>query len=118
MRSLLLFATLLASTIVTLALPACEEGELSCQQLCDEGQEKDCTTIPGDCGDFCNALTNVQYESGCNDEREDYDSCLNDEGVCADACNGAESALTNCLTTYCATRLTEPDCTTLAESFG
>jgi len=109
--------TLLVSTAVTVALPACEEGELDCRQLCNAAQDEDCTTITGDCGDFCGALTNVQDESGCNDEREAYSDCLNGEGVCSASCNGDEAALTNCLTTYCATRLDTPDCMTLVESF-
>ena len=111
-------ATFLASLTATLVVQACNEGELDCRQLCNEGQDKDCTSITGDCDDFCESLTNVQDESGCDDEREAYSDCLNDEGVCSASCNSSESALTNCLTVYCATRLTEPDCMTLAASFN
>jgi hypothetical protein len=118
MRPFILLLTLLSSTAVTLALPACEEGELSCRQLCEDGQDEDCTTITGDCTDFCDAVTNLQDESGCADEREAYDDCLNEEGVCSNSCNAAESAFTNCYTNYCATRLDTADCMTLAESFN
>jgi hypothetical protein len=118
MRHLLLSITFISSLAATLALEACNEGELDCKQLCDQGQDEDCTSITGDCGEFCNALTNVQDEAGCADEREAYSACLNDEGVCSNSCNGTESDLTNCLTMYCATRLTEPDCMTLAGSFN
>jgi hypothetical protein len=118
MRTLGLLVTFLVSLSTTIALEACKEGELDCQQLCDDGQAEDCTSITGDCGDFCDALTNVQDESGCNDEREAYSDCLNDEGVCSNSCNSVESALTTCLTNYCATRLAEPDCMTLVASFN
>jgi hypothetical protein len=118
MRSLFMCVTLLLSTAATLALEACNEGELNCRQLCNEAQDEDCTSITGDCDDFCEALTNVQDESGCNDEREAYADCLNGEGVCSNSCNGDEAALTTCLSSYCATRLDEPDCTTLVASFN
>lgn len=117
MRHILLTFTFFGSMAAALALEACK-GELNCKQLCDAGQEDDCTSITGDCGEFCNAMTNVQDESGCADEREAYADCLNDEGVCSGSCGGTESDLTTCLTVYCATRLTEPDCMTLAESFN
>ncbi len=117
MRRLALLLTFLASTAATLLAPACNEGELDCRQLCNEGQDKDCTSIMGDCDEFCESLTNVQDESGCADEREAYSDCLNDEGVCSNSCNSSENALTSCLTAYCATRLGEPDCMTLVNSF-
>jgi len=118
MRRAAYLATFLVSALVGAIAPACNEGELDCRGLCEEGQDKDCTSITGDCGDFCEAMTNVQDESGCGDEREAYADCLNGEGVCSSDCNGDEDALTTCLTAYCATRLTEPDCMTLAASFN
>jgi len=117
MRTLVLFVTFLASMSATLALEACKEGELDCRQLCNQAQDEDCTTITGDCSDFCDALTDVQDESGCSDEREAYSDCLNGEGVCSSSCNGDEAALTSCLTNYCLTRLDDPDCMTLIDSF-
>jgi hypothetical protein len=117
MRRLALLVTFLASTLATALAPACNDGELDCRQLCNEAQDKDCTSITGDCGDFCEALTNVQDDSGCADEREAYSDCLNDKGVCAGECNGAETALTTCLGTYCAGHASEPDCMTLINSF-
>lgn len=110
-------ATLLASLTATLVVQACNEGELDCRQLCNEGQDKDCTSITGDCDDFCESLTNVQDDSSCKDEREAYADCLNGEGVCSSSCGGDESALTDCLSAYCASRLDEPDCMTLVASF-
>ncbi|HET6582419.1 MAG TPA: hypothetical protein VFG69_03205 [Nannocystaceae bacterium] len=118
MRRIALLTTFLASLTATVALQACNEGELDCRQLCKKGQDEDCTTITGDCGDFCESLTNVQDESGCGDERESYSDCLNGEGVCSSDCNGEESALTSCLSAYCATRLDDADCMTLIASFN
>ena len=117
MRRLALLFTLLASTAATVSLQACEEGELDCVQLCDQGQDKNCTSITGDCGDFCDALTGVQDESGCSGEREAYSDCLNDDGVCSDDCNVDEAALRNCVTAYCATHATDADCITLVASY-
>lgn len=117
MRSLALFVTLVLSASATVALQACEEGELDCRQLCKQGQDEDCTSITGDCDDFCDSLTNIQDESGCNDEREAYSDCLNGEGVCSSSCNADESALSSCIGTYCATRLDDSDCATLVASF-
>jgi hypothetical protein len=117
MRRLALLVTFLASTTATALAPACNDGELDCRQLCNEAQDKDCTSIMGDCGDFCEALTNVQDDSGCADEREAYSDCLNDKGVCAGDCNGAETALTTCLGTYCLAHANTPDCMTLVNSF-
>lgn len=117
MRRLALLVTFLASTTAGVATPACNDGELDCRQLCKEGQDKDCTTVTGDCGDFCEALTNVQDDAGCTDEREAYSGCLNDEGVCASSCDSDESALTSCVTAYCLGHSSEPDCMTLINSF-
>jgi hypothetical protein len=117
MRPFTLLLTLLASTATTVSLGACEEGELDCTQLCEQGQEKNCTAITGDCGDFCDALTGVQDESSCTDERESYSECLNGEGVCSGDCDVDEAALRNCVTAYCATHATEPDCVALVASY-
>lgn len=118
MRHFLLLITLLGSTAATLCLEACNEDTKDCQQLCDAAQEGDCTSITGDCGDFCAAVTSVQDEAGCADEREGYEACLNDEGICGGSCDSEDLALTSCLTLYCATRTTEPDCITLVDAFG
>jgi hypothetical protein len=117
MRRLALLLTLLASTAVTLAIEACEEGELDCRQLCKQGQDKDCTSITGDCDDFCDALTGVQDEAGCTDERESYADCLNGEGVCSSDCSADEATLRNCVTAFCATHATNADCVTLVASY-
>ncbi len=125
MRHFLLLITLLGSTAATLCLEACNEGTQDCnegtqdcQQLCDAAQKDDCTSITGDCGEFCAAVTSVQDEAGCADEREGYEACLNDDGVCGGSCDSEDLALTSCLTLYCATRTSEPDCITLVDAFG
>lgn len=118
MRRAAYLATFLASVFVGAIAPACNEGELDCRGLCNEGQDKDCTSITGDCDDFCESLTNVQDESGCADERESYADCLNGEGVCSSDCDDEEDSLTSCLVTYCTPRATEPDCMTLIASFN
>jgi hypothetical protein len=118
MRRAVYFATFLVSALVGAIAPACNEGELDCRGLCEEGQDKDCTSITGDCSDFCEAMTNVQDESGCGDEREAYADCLNGEGVCSNDCNGDEDALTDCLIAFCLTHAADPDCVTLTASFN
>lgn len=96
---------------------ACTGGEASCVDLCEEAQERSCTAISGSCTSFCEAAFNVEEESGCADEREAYQDCLEGEEVCADSCDSLESSFSNCLGNYCLTRTSDPDCQTLINSF-
>jgi hypothetical protein len=95
---------------------ACAGTEASCVDLCQEAQAEDCTAIEGDCGNFCEAAFNVEDDSGCGDEREAYQSCLEDQEVCSNACGALENDWSTCLGTHCLTRMDDPDCQTLINS--
>lgn len=116
MRVVTFVSTMLASMTLAMALHACKD-DLDCKALCKEAQSGDCTAIDGDCDDFCASLGNIQDEAGCSGERNAYEGCLNDGGVCDADCDNQEGDLTTCLTVYCATRLTDTDCVVLVESF-
>jgi hypothetical protein len=106
-----------AALLLVLAPVACEGGtEASCRDLCTEGQERDCTSIEGDCGDFCAALFGVEEQAGCVEEREEYQSCLEEEDVCLD-CGIPETELEQCLIPYCTANAGNADCQVLATSF-
>jgi hypothetical protein len=90
----------------------------NCVDLCTEAQTGNCTSITGSCSAFCTAIDNVQDDSGCADERETYQSCLNGTAnVCDNNCAAAETSLGNCIGVYCATHQTNADCQVLANSF-
>lgn len=109
----------LALLMLLFASPlACNDNdEASCEDLCSEAQAKDCTSITGDCGQFCAALFDVEGPSGCAGEREAYHECLNEGSVCV-GCSGEESALETCLGNYCAANYGNSDCQTLVGSLN
>lgn len=97
-------------------LGAC--GDKSCEELCEEGQAGDCTSIEGNCGNFCGALDAVDDPSGCGDERSAYEDCLNEtDNACDAECDAQENALSSCVTAYCIGNASDPSCVTLAGSF-
>jgi hypothetical protein len=104
-------------SFLLVAPAACTGDEADCVDLCEEAQDANCTSVTGSCSSFCESLFNVEEDAGCDDERDEYQSCLNDDDVCADRCDALETDLTNCLTPYCATRTNEPDCQVLIGSF-
>ncbi len=114
MRRLVL-ALLLLSVLV--GPSACGDDEGDCVSTCEDAQARDCTSIRGDCGDFCAALFSVEEPSSCGDERADYQACLDDQGICSGSCGATESNLESCVGTYCLTRGSDPDCQVLLESF-
>jgi hypothetical protein len=89
----------------------------ACVDLCTDAQAGDCTSITGDCGDFCTALTSIEGPSGCGDERGQYESCLELTGACGGRCDGQETLLTRCVTTWCETQPGNASCQTLLGSF-
>ena len=95
---------------------ACTGTEASCVDLCEEAQAENCTFIKGDCSNFCEAAFNIEDDSGCGDEREAYQSCLEEDDVCTNSCGALENELTDCLGSYCLTRTSDPDCQTLINS--
>ncbi|MBN1772347.1 MAG: hypothetical protein JXB32_13845 [Deltaproteobacteria bacterium] len=113
-----------ASFFVALALAATTAGcdddtsTAGCVHLCTEAQAGHCTVITGDCTAFCNALDGVQGPSGCADEREAYQGCLNRGATaCDNDCGSQESALSTCVGLYCLANPTNADCTVLSASF-
>jgi len=108
---------LVTITILLGTLGACG-SDASCEQLCEEAQAGDCTDVAGNCGSFCGALDDVESASGCADERDAYESCLNSkDAVCDVDCDAKENALESCVIAYCAGNAGDPSCVTLAGSF-
>lgn len=90
----------------------------SCEALCKEAQEGDCTSIKGDCDQFCASLTRVEGPSGCTDQHNAYLDCLNSESnACDPNCDAQDSALSKCVATWCLSHASDADCQTLAKSF-
>ena len=113
---------ILAAVVVLVAaasLSSCgeDEDQGDCVNLCQDAQALGCTAITGDCGEFCQALFNVENPSGCADERRIHQDCLAGEDVCGGACSGAETDLTGCVGGYCAGHLGDADCQVLLTSF-
>jgi hypothetical protein len=109
---------LLYAACLTGALLAGCGGGKSCEDLCSEAQAGNCTSIRGNCRSFCNALDGVQGPAGCTDEREAYQSCLDDgDNVCTNSCGVLENTLAQCLSAYCAQNQTNVDCQILVGSF-
>lgn len=95
----------------------CSGTEASCVDDCEEGQERDCTSIKGDCAAFCEATFNIEEESGCADEREAYQSCIESaDDLCKNDCDGVENDFSSCLATYCLNHADTPDCKVLIAS--
>jgi hypothetical protein len=115
---------MVTSLLVTLG--ACgsdgEDGDggdaRSCEALCSEGQAGSCTTVQGDCGDFCAALDRAAPKAGCADAPDDYQACLSETAnVCSADCASEENALESCVTSYCLQNPSDADCPLLAASF-
>jgi hypothetical protein len=114
-----MLAIALAIGFASVAPLACgdDTDEGDCVSLCEDAQARDCTSITGDCGAFCDAVFSVEDRAGCADERLDYHECLNAEGVCGGACSGSENDLETCLGTYCLGHSGEDECQVLMSSF-
>lgn len=102
--------------LALILLGAC--GDKSCEELCEEAQAGDCTSIEGNCGSFCGALASVESASGCGDEQSAYEECLNGtDDVCDAGCDAQENALASCVQAYCVGHAGDQACVTLAASF-
>ena len=89
-----------------------------CTSLCTAAQAGKCTSIKGDCAKFCAAIGAVDGPANCSSQYSAYESCLGTPAsVCANSCNAKESALTNCVTPYCAAHSSDANCATLIGSF-
>jgi len=111
----------LAVGFLLLLAPGCGDddgGSRECAPLCQEGQAGSCTSIKGDCAQFCTALDRVAPDAVCTDERDAYLECLNSKSnVCDASCGGPENALESCLGRYCLGHMADADCQTLTGSF-
>lgn len=117
MRQLSVLVLSILAALALLAPASCGDDEWDCVGACEDAQARDCTSITGDCGDFCDALFNVEEPSGCVDERSDYQGCLDDQGVCGGSCGASENALESCVGTYCLAHSGDADCQVLVNSF-
>lgn len=102
---------------VVLASAGCSDDESDCVDKCEDAQSRDCTSIVGDCGDFCASLFAVEEPSGCDDERVDYQECLDDQGICSADCDSSENDLGSCVGAYCLAHGGDADCEVLLRSF-
>lgn len=108
--------TLLYAAVALSALSACGPD---CESLCQEAQDRDCTTISGDCGQACAALDSVAEPSGCESQIDAYLDCSCEGDVCTteSRCASQENAAASCVASYCLSRGSDPDCATLAAAF-
>jgi hypothetical protein len=111
------FLGLMMMFLLALTPLACAGDEASCVDMCEEAQARDCTSIKGNCSDFCAAALNVEEESGCGPEREAYQDCLEAADVCDNACGAREDDYSTCLGNHCLGNMGTPDCKTLINSF-
>ena len=88
-----------------------------CPDVCKEAQAGSCTSVKGDCSDFCGALERQAPPAKCETQRTNYLKCLSGGPVCAQGCSSTDNALSNCMLQYCMQHTTEPDCKTLIASF-
>jgi hypothetical protein len=116
-----IFVVLLVVVVALFASAGCSDddsGGGDCTSLCTQAQAGSCTSITGNCGNFCTALAAVNGPASCASQYSAYISCLNTGvTVCANSCDGQESALSTCVGTYCAGHMTDANCATLIASF-
>ena len=110
------FVSLFVLVASTLTLAAC--GSRDCVDLCEEGQEGNCTAIAGNCTDFCDALDAVQDDAGCGSDSDAYQECLDSESAVCDAdCDREENDLASCVASYCISHPDDDNCLTLVASY-
>lgn len=94
-------------------------GGKSCTTLCEEAQAGKCTAIKGNCTNFCSALEAEYSAANCSAKYDAYQDCLSTgANSCDTTCGAQETALTSCMTSYCAPKiLSNANCQTMAASF-
>jgi hypothetical protein len=86
--------------------------------LCTAAQTGSCTTITGNCTDFCAAIAGLTPLAGCTTQEADYTACLGTAAdVCQHSCGVQLQDLHTCLGMYCVSDPTDPDCQKLVASF-
>jgi hypothetical protein len=105
--------------LLCLVLAACEDTADvgTCMDLCEDSQAQNCSYVSGSCSQFCNALVSIDEAAGCEARHVAYEDCLQDEGVCSNQCDAPEDALGDCVTAYCLSRSSDPNCVALAQTF-
>ncbi len=103
-----------ASLLLLSWLGGCGGG--NCKSMCEEAQKGNCTTIKGDCGEFCDAAESVASKSGCDDKWDEYMSCVDKGDVCDADCDSEESSYGTCAGLYCFAHASDKNCTTLLGS--
>jgi hypothetical protein len=112
------FASLVAGQGCSSSSSSGGSGGADCTSLCSAAQGGNCTTIKGNCGNFCAALAAVYPAANCTSQYNAYEGCLGTTAtVCNQNCTSQENALTNCVTPYCAAHTNDTNCATLAGSF-
>jgi hypothetical protein len=107
---------IIALVLFCLLAAACSSAD--CESLCKEAQSRSCTSISGDCGAFCTSLERVSAAGNCDNQRDEYHACLNDDDVCTgtERCGSKETALGNCTGAYCLANSNNADCQVLVGS--
>ena len=109
---------MLALSLVLCAAVLSGCNNKSCKKLCEEAQDGNCTSITGDCGDFCDAKDKTVGPAGCEAQDDAYETCLNEgKNVCDVDCDSEENSLSVCVGVYCAQNMSNEDCQTLTNSF-
>ena len=86
-------------------------SEADCVSICEEAQDRDCTSID-DCDRFCSRSTTVARNADCQSERNALESCAEDGDACTvDArCNDEENAFGACIAPYCLANPSATEC--------
>ena len=114
---LIRFALLAAAFAVMVPTPGCSSAD--CVSICQEAQDKNCTSIKGDCVKGCAALEEVAKLGNCGSQRDAYQSCAEKDEVCTIAarCGGEQTSFSTCVGVYCAANQNNADCVTAYATF-
>lgn len=117
-RACLALVAAFAAVVACSSSSSSSGGTADCTSLCTAGQQGNCTSIKGNCANFCAALAVVYPEANCTSQYNAYESCLGSPATeCNNQCGSQQGALTNCVTPYCAAHTSDANCQTLAGSF-
>lgn len=99
------FRNFLFASLIALAAPMMVGCGTSCEDLCDEGKDEDCDDFNfGECVDTCTNAEELNEKAKCEDDFDDYVSCINDEDDICDAGPGCVDEFEDyidCISDYC-----------------
>ena len=103
------FVLVLGLLVGSLGLIGCDGDD--CLSMCEEAQERDCTSIDN-CDTFCSRTQTLAEKAGCEDERDALEDCAADGDACSvDArCDSQESAFASCSAPYCIANPSATEC--------